>query len=651
LTAVLAATLLLGGSLGFGQAVRHVAARNKSPNDLSNDQADLARRSVPPNPNQLANWQNRPGAKPSSATSPTSATPSDLGMPRPAVNPGDRSQAKQIPPDESPTWTGPKESTSPGAPFTSSVDAPRGEVVFGGQNGKYAAVLSLNRHDQPDSRLAIIWNRFDLESGKALGEPIELWPWFKGADDAKLTLGPPGWAVAALSGDGNLLALRDPATPGRVDVWDVTGKRLLGLQPFASPQTPIDWVGWSADGRLLIVGQTRLQAWDLSEVRLAYEVFIGGSTLAATISPGHTWVALGAKGGFYLHDTATGRSLGRLRTAEPTAEGWVAVGISPDGKQIAGIVRHKPPAFAPAGVEGWLNRWHGLKNNYDLAWSSLHDVYTWNLDSGQLTKSFALWTDMSRPSGNSLQWCGPTQLLVGGRNVVDLEHNVLSASYVGTSSIVSESPDSRFWCLEPGLAPASTVAKLRAIVPPIRTADEEVVFHPGIMVKVVADSGNPERNKQIETILRTLMDHEGFKDGPAGWTMRVKAEIIDTKERLPQAAGSQNGPTIPAILVTVSLITPDGVVAGSEPYSAVFQRKKSRYYIPPRRGESDTIEKYDFHTSDQNQAITDEIWEELTKPTGWVRWPRGVVKVKDTYLLLPQMRQLDPRPPDRKNDN
>jgi hypothetical protein len=356
------------------------------------------------------------------------------------------------------------------------------------------------------------------------------------------------------------------------------------------------------------------------------------------LSPGRTWVAVATKGGIYLFDTIAGRCLGHLETGDPAADGWVALAISPDGQRLCGITRHRPPPFVPGGVEGWMTRWNGKDRAGELVWSSLHDIYTWDLRTGKRTGRCSVWTDMASPRWNPLHWCGSNHVLIGGRNLVDLEHQALIRAYLAPRAIVPESADGRLWYLDAAAEPDTKVATLRAFRPPNAPADEKVVFHSGTAVVVAAEGATPERNKQVVTALRSVLDHEGYTDRPGEWTMRVKTEPFDTGERLPQDPA--DGPTLPAILITIRLITPDGTEAGSEAYSAVFQRKRSKYYVQPRTGQGDTVEKYNFGGKDRNQAILDEIWEQLAKPGAWARWPRGVLNVQDKLLLLPQTDEL-----------
>jgi len=631
LTAVGAALALFIVAYGFGLGTRwlrtSLAARavasapNSSEGGAAVDMGSKETAALPPAPRA------RPGRNPNSMTPPNSA---DVGVARPPASPGDRNNVKTIDIKPSPTWTIPEENIPPTEALLSALDVARGDVCFAAASTGQAAVLSLQKTSL--SRLAILWRRYDLRTGKQLGDAIELWPWFKGAEDATLNAPPLSWALASLSADGNRLALRDPATPGRLDVWDTSGARLLSLIPNA-PASAVEWLGWSADGRLLTVGEGRLTAWDIPEGRAVYEAAISGSTLAAVLSPERTWVAVATKGGLFLFDTAAGRCLGRLDAGDPEAEGWMGLAVAPDGRRLCGITRRRPPTFAPGGVYGWMTRWNGKERAGEMVWSSQYDIDTWNLQSGKRVGATSVWTDMASPRWNTLHWCGPKHILVGGRNLIDLEHHVLRYAYLTPRTVVPESPDGRLWYLEEGKS-----ATLRAYRCPNPDAGE-VVLQPGMPIEIKTECGTAERDKRTASALRAVLESEGYKDVPGGWTVHVKTETFDTRERLPQDPA--DGPTLPAVLVKIRLVAPDGTEAGVEEYSAVFQRKRSKYFVQPRAGASD-VEQYNFAGKERNQAILDEIWDQLALPGGWTRWPRAVAKVQDKLLLLPQVSELVP---------
>jgi hypothetical protein len=173
------------------------------------------------------------------------------------------------------------------------------------------------------------------------------------------------------------------------------------------------------------------------------------------------------------------------------------------------------------------------------------------------------------------------------------------------------------------------------------------VFHPGTPVGVQTDCGSLERSGKVAEGVTRALAYEGYKDGPNAWMLRVTGEQIDSGERLPQDREDPNSPTLPAVRVTLRLVTPDGKELGPDSYVFSFARKKSKYYARPRRGEVETVERYNFQGKDPKQAVADEIWDLLVNGSVWTRWPRGVVKADGKYLVLPQASKLEPGAADR----
>src|SRR5262249_40445487 len=118
------------------------------------------------------------------------------------------------------------------------------------------------------NHLQLRWDRYDLKTGQRLEPSVQLWPWEGWPGAWKKT---PRVPVAALAVDGKRLAMCDPADPTRVDVWDQSGTRLMGIVPGAPP-APIEWLAWSADGKLLTLIGGRLTGWHVPSGKAAYEV-------------------------------------------------------------------------------------------------------------------------------------------------------------------------------------------------------------------------------------------------------------------------------------------------------------------------------------------------------------------------------------------
>src|SRR5262249_13621629 len=78
---------------------------------------------------------------------------------------------KLIPPQ---TWTPPPTSDKPSPTKAGSISMQTIPQASGNDSG---AVLKYVYHDKPRGRNEYLWERVDLTTGKALGDPIRLWPW------------------------------------------------------------------------------------------------------------------------------------------------------------------------------------------------------------------------------------------------------------------------------------------------------------------------------------------------------------------------------------------------------------------------------------------------------------------------------------------
>lgn len=263
-----------------------------------------------------------PKPRPSPAPNSSNSTPE-----RPAPTPADRSKITAIhlkPPAEWAVKPG-TEMPRPGGPLPQRPDA------FAATE---AAVLTEN----------LTWIRYDLNTGKTIGEPIALWstpgqsrPSASGPAEgfrrSRSVLGQPRPSEkvtphsAALTRDGKMLALIDPADRARVDVWDTSGKRRIGLRPYQDNH--VLWLGWSADGKLLTADGGHLSGWDVATGQATFEV-VGRFTWFVT-APGAEWVMVTtpARHLFFV-DASTGRCLGHIPASPSCPEHT----LSPDGKTL-----------------------------------------------------------------------------------------------------------------------------------------------------------------------------------------------------------------------------------------------------------------------------------------------------------------------------
>jgi WD40 repeat protein len=146
----------------------------------------------------------------------------------------------------------------------------------------------------------------------------------------------------AFSPDGAVLALGDD--DGRVDLWSVTGKRLIATLSDGSPASPVTALAFSPGGRTIAAarqnGSTRL--WNLATgrpLRIFTAGKLAGQPDSVAFSPDGTMVAIGdAGGGATVWDTSGGKPaavLGAPGGGNGGIAGVTDVAFSPDGSIIA----------------------------------------------------------------------------------------------------------------------------------------------------------------------------------------------------------------------------------------------------------------------------------------------------------------------------
>src|SRR5262245_56868429 len=263
--------------------------------------------------------------------------------PRPRVLKADRSGIAASVPQPPATWTPPPQ----GAPR----EVPHENEVLGQWPGalaeRHGVIFSYEFTMQPipgigeRGRLVMSAQRVDLRTGKKVGAVKKLWPLIAKPDRHHATQ--PDQVptpLAALTSDGNRLALRDPAEPARLDIWAEDFSRVGGLKPYGD--VAVDWLGWSADGKLLVISGGALTAWDIESGKAYYEVK-GGYRGPADYGPGRKWLAVAADEAVDLIDLGSGKCLGRFRR-DGAGLLFLSVAVAPDGKSLSAV---RPGVTAP----------------------------------------------------------------------------------------------------------------------------------------------------------------------------------------------------------------------------------------------------------------------------------------------------------------
>lgn len=548
---------------------------------------------------------------------------------RPAASAGDRAAVKALAPTPT-AWAVPADKPPPAKLPTARWEVEHGDVCFAPAAGQVTSVFALSQ-SKPVLRTALYWSRYDLKTGEPLGDPIELWPWTQREGAAAVPPAELGQLPPALTPDGKRLVLRDPAHPawGRVDVWDPKAGRILGLLPYGG--SAVEWHGWTADGRLLTVGDGKLTAWEVPSGKASFEV-AGNYGGRAGLSPGGAWVVVPSVGHLDVIDAATGACLGRLDGGRESARAWRSFAVSPDGRRLAGL----------AWTEG-----------------KPHTLRTWDLDSGKARHTVALPSIGAPP----LHWYGDRHVLVGN-DFVDLDLGTAVARFDmagGLAKSVGSSPDGRLWCVG-GVLKAGAFAQARvrqeagvmasgwrrtlvactvpdpAVVAELSgaaPAKRRVALHLGMEIAVEVSCSDPARNNQVETGVEELLKREGFKAGPgSGWKLVAKAEQHDVRVQF-NAGEPYN--FVPGVKGTLTLVGPAGPAGGGE-VKADIGNTRSKY--EKERDRSGTRD-FNFQGLRPSRAFADEYWEAWIAKLDAVKWPRTLMQDDGKYAPLPAAIQLE----------
>jgi hypothetical protein len=554
--------------------------------------------------------------------------------PRPEARPGDRTTVRSLSPEPG-TWAVPADPGKAVAIQSGALRLELGQVLFAGPPGEYAAVLFVQNHAQPRPRQALLWSRYDLKSGRRIGEPHTLWPWIKKGTDQGTR--PPVWApeqpqqaplLGSLQSDGSHLAVRDTANPDRVDVWAADGKRVVGLQPYGKG-TEVEWLGW-AGARLLTLGAGKLTAWEVPTGRAVYEVE-GGYKGPAALSPGRAWVAVCAAEHLDVLDPATGACLGRLPGGDASGGPWTGLSVSFDGLRLAGVRSQAAP-------------------------NARQNVHVWDLKSGQARDPFPIVPGL----GDVVHWSGSDHLLIGRKELVSLPLQTTVLTFNTLLNPTSGTLDGRLWCVAVEAvpiggpaekAPPTTGTLAACTVPGPRATPElpgaaapwEVVYHAGMTVKVEVELGDKDRNEAAATVLEGKLRQAGFTVGEGDWKLVLRVAEQDSQTKLTSKLGGEVA--VPEVRGELRLIAPDGAIAAAEPQGLHFNAFKTKYRQSQEVSVRGTITHYDFGGRDPHSAMVEEVWEHWMKGLPRLKWPHGLVKHDGKYEPLPLTRPLEPDAP------
>jgi len=482
------------------------------------------------------------------------------------------------------------------------------------------SAVIVNRVETPREHYALQWQRVDMKDGKS-EEPIQLWPSMLPPGQIPPPAGN-GSIVADQTADGSRLAVRDPGTPARVDVWDKSGKRLLGFLPYG-PETPVHALIWTANDRLITMGGGKATIWEIPVPKAITEFH--GYVGACAFSPTRKWVAFQSDKHLDFFETATGKPLGRSEHGNPFNRPWTGFAVSRDGLELAAVELISPGRVDAPNV-----------------WS----VAKWDLKTGAMEKFDRLFAGFGHRPGNHLMWLGPRLLLAGGTDVIDLESKVVLATLNLSLPQPLPSPDGRYWgALGGGKDPPRPVEGVAA-TPVDETvkslhlpAPADIVFRQGVAIEVVSNTGDNKRDASIRTQLQKMLNAEGFATEGGGWKLVVSGTRGTASGFLERLSGEKV--PIPSVAGTIQLVDSRGTVAWERSGDGKWDMNRSRYKATkaeiraPGSG-GIPIEHFSFGDRGPEEGMTDDAWDNFLDTVGLgTQFPRAIARVDDKLVRLP----------------
>jgi len=412
-------------------------------------------------------------------------------------------------------------------------------VLFSAPNAGQVIIASrLSSSGEPDRTCL---DRYNLVAGKHESR-LEL------SDQAALLdISPDGTRALVRFTFGLPPELKPSSSNTRLDVLElseVQGRHIVGWSPGggtgSGSSVPVDAAFLDGDRILTLSDSGRLTLWNLAEQKAVYTIETGSSG-PLVMTPGRKYCVIFTGTTFGAFDAASGAFRGLMAPPRPTLAACRSAAFSPDGKQIAALLRR------PA-----------------------QSLLCWNVDVGRPAYEI----DAPLGLGAGLHFGSPGFVVVGGV-LFDVERKQPTWLYVenGNSLNIGVSPDRRHWLVtKPAFRETSLIATespsdavLAASASPTKLSAP--LLGPGDRLAVRLDVGGFAGDKEaFETALARalgqVLDGRGLRlDGDADLTMDLKLDQHRTGESISfNSTGIGGGEAVPAheIDFTISIAGRDG---------------------------------------------------------------------------------------------
>jgi hypothetical protein len=495
------------------------------------------------------------------------------------------------------------------------------EFLLPWTGGKTLSALTYRRVEKPRVHFALDWQQIDLATGDAKAA-VELWSSAAPVGNVPALRGPES-IIADHTADGSFVAVRDPMLPTRVDVWDQSGKRLCGFQPYGEKTAP-EAIAWVANDRFITRGAGKITGWQVPGPKAYFEAI--GYAGPHALSPGRKWIAVQAEKYVDVYESATGKPLGRMDRAHPDGKVWQGLTVSHDGRRLAALDLSRPNQNAIPGVWAYA---------------------VWDLQTGMLQDSRRIFGGVGyQPARNPL-WVGPRQILAGGAEVIDIDAQAVTATVKLDYPYPLSSPDGRFWggrndhlaidaTHQPPIESVAAIDIEETIKAVPRPAAADVVFRDGRPVEVVSDTEDATRDAIFRSTLGQMLTSEGYVQERGGWKFSLTGKSIDSGVSVTTLGGKKVA--IPKIEAKVQLIDAAGAVAWETQLKGGFDKFRSKYRMDKETSGpgGGGVPILSFGSRDPREAMDEEAWFSVVdtfRKAG--SFPRVFARVNGKIVQLP----------------
>jgi len=331
--------------------------------------------------------------------------------------------------------------------------------------------------------------------------------------------------LASVSPDGTRILVKAHNAKGRLDVYDLDGKHLVGFRPYQSIAEEKDWpldaaMLLDADHVLTVNVNRELAVWKIPECTAVYTM---SKSTTPAVSPGGKYLACAMPHGVELRDALTGEGRGVISLAGQIR----ALAFHPQGDRLAIVLQDKGGAF----------------------------LYVADLKTGALGEEIP-----SPVNVDTLHWCGDNYLLCRGGALLDLSAKTVAWTYKLSEGLVANGlPNGRFGYATPKSPRVPAMQLVAANLPEPKVVQElsnvklepQLIAQPGSTVSIkttfAAASWAPSLAGELPKLVANAVEKAGLS--PTDSNQPLKLTVTGTTKtgtpfELSEIGNRQNKTTI-----------------------------------------------------------------------------------------------------------